>query len=130
MMYKKVMVIDDSHFDRLIAEKVIQLSKFADDVITIDSALEGIDYLNSNANNPEEIPEIIFLDIRMPIVDGFGFLKKFENSPQLIHEKCKIFMLSSSLDPKDIKRANKCKYVHGFISKPLSKEKLVQLMKL
>jgi CheY-like chemotaxis protein len=129
-MYKKVLVIDDSHFDRLIADKVIQISKFAEEVITIDSALGGIEYLNSNANNPEKIPEIIFLDIRMPMVDGFGFLKKFENSPPLIHEKCKIFMLSSSLDPEDIKRANKCKYVHGFISKPLSKEKLFHLMQL
>lgn len=130
MVYKKVMVIDDSHFDRLIARKVIQLSRFAEEVITIDTALGGIDYLNSNMDNPEEIPEIIFLDIRMPMVDGFGFLKKFENRPKLLHEKCKIYMLSSSLDPEDIKRANKCKYVHGFISKPLSEEKLVQLMKL
>lgn len=130
MVYKKVMVIDDSHFDRLIARKVIQLSRFAEEVITIDSALGGIYYLNSNMDSPEEIPEIIFLDIRMPTVDGFGFLKEFENSPKLLHEKCKIYMLSSSLDPEDIKRANKCKYVHGFISKPLSKEKLVQLMEL
>jgi len=129
-MYEKVMVIDDSHFDRLIAGKVIQLSKFAEDVITIDSALGGIDYLNSNVDNPEEIPEIIFLDIRMPMVDGFGFLKKFENSPKLLHEKCKIYMLSSSLDPEDIKRANKCKYVHGFILKPLTIEKLLHLMQL
>lgn len=129
-MYKNILVIDDSNFDRLIAEKVIQLSKFAENVITVESALGGIEYLNLNMDKTEEIPEIIFLDIRMPVIDGFGFLKKFENSPKLLHEKCKIYMLSSSLDPEDIKRANKCKYVHGFISKPLTKEKLIHLMQL
>lgn len=127
-MYQNVMVIDDSYFDRLIAEKVIQIAHFSKNTITIDGALKAADYLILNADNPEKLPEIIFLDINMPEVSGFDFLDRFEEIPIQKKDCCKIFMLSSSVDPEDIKRAHKSKYVVSFISKPLTKEKLAGLI--
>lgn len=129
-MYNNVMVIDDSHFDRLIASKVLELAKFAKNVITFDSVSSGIEYLNSKATFPDEQPEIIFLDIRMPETDGFGFLNTIENTPGLINADCKIYMLSSSINPEDIAKANKSKFVFNFISKPLTIEKLSRLKEL
>ncbi|RTY93391.1 response regulator [Flavobacterium sp. GT3R68] len=126
-MYNNVMVIDDSYFDRLIATKVLELAKFAENVIAFDSVANGVEYLNSKSALPEEQPEIIFLDIRMPETDGFGFLNKIEDTPELINPDCKIYMLSSSVNPEDISRANKSKYVFNFISKPLTIEKLIRL---
>lgn len=129
-MYNNVMVIDDSYFDRLIATKVLELAKFAENVIAFDSVANGIAYLNSKSAFPEQQPEIIFLDIRMPETDGFGFLSKIEKTPGLISEDCKIYMLSSSVDPEDITRANKSKYVFNFISKPLTIEKINSIKEL
>jgi CheY-like chemotaxis protein len=126
-MYKNVMVIDDSHFDRLIAQKVIQLSKFSQNVITIDCPLKGLERLSVIGSSPDQIPEVIFLDISMPGTDGFGFLEKLEHIDQSIKDNIKIHMLSSSIDPEDIKRAKKSKYVFSFISKPLTIEKLLNL---
>jgi CheY-like chemotaxis protein len=123
--FKNIMVIDDSYFDRLIAHKVIVLSKVADHVELIESAQKGIDYLKSTLHNPSGLPEIIFLDISMPYMDGFGFLEAFRQLPAAIRGKCRIVMLSSSVNPADIKKAEKSVFVEGFIAKPLSREKLV-----
>ena len=130
MIYKNVLVIDDSYFDRLIAGKVVQMSKFAEQVITIGSVKEALAYLNSKMATPSEMPEVIFLDIRMPGIDGFGFLELFDKAPPQIQDNCKIFMLSSSVDPEDINRADKCKYVCSYISKPLTTAKLRELKRV
>lgn len=122
MAYNKIMVIDDSHFDRLIARKVIEVSQLAENIILAASVLEAISYLESVEKTG--FPEIILLDISMPELDGFDFLQRFDKMPENNKMGCKIVMLSSSIDPNDINRAKKCKYVHGFISKPLTVEKL------
>jgi CheY-like chemotaxis protein len=121
--YKNIMVIDDSHFDRLIAQKVIGLSKAAEHVTLMDSALKAIDYLHS-ADHATEIPDLILLDISMPEMDGFGFLKAFAKLPDAVRKQCKIVMLSSSVNPADIRKAEQSVFVDGFIPKPLSTEKL------
>lgn len=126
-MYRNVMVVDDSYFDRLIAEKVIQLAGFSANSIAFDTCVKAMDYLMEPANSPN-MPQVIFLDISMPEVDGFDFLKMFENAPEQVKSQCQIYMLSSSVNPYDINKAAKCKYVSDFISKPLTKEKLFSII--
>jgi len=123
LVYKNIMVIDDSPFDRLIAKKIIEHAGLAGNIILANSAFEAIDYFKSE-NDASGIPEIIFLDISMPDIDGFGFLKKFESFPTDIRQKCKIVMLSSTVDPTELEKARKSHHVNGFISKPLTPEKL------
>ena len=127
MKFKSILVIDDSFFDRLIAQEVIKQSIMTDEIITIDSGTEGLEYLISKAETPALLPEIIFLDIKMPVMDGFEFLEKYDALPLIIKENCKIYMLSSSVDTKDIDKAHHSKYVVDFIEKPLSKDKLISL---
>jgi CheY-like chemotaxis protein len=77
----------------------------------------GLNYLNTNAF---ALPEIIFLDINMPVVNGFEFLDKFEKLNNTVKEHCAIIMLSSSVHIDDIKRAEADKHVRFFLSKPLT----------
>ena len=127
-MYSKVMVIDDNAIDRYIAEVSIIKYGFAKEVISKDSALSALDYLTSNAGTPENLPDIIFLDINMPEVNGFEFMEAFEKLPTTIHAICLVMMLSSSIDPADQKRVNGNKLVSQFLNKPLTRDKLKELL--
>lgn len=123
-MFKKVMVIDDTLVDRYIAEKLVKRFAFAGEVMLIEFAQDALDYLSQRAENTGELPDVIFLDIKMPGMDGFGFLEKFEELSETVKNYCKIIMVSSSIDPVDIHRANENKYVIKFVNKPLNLDAL------
>ena len=71
-------------------------------------------------------PEVIFLDVYMPLMDGMGFLDEFKNLPESILEKTRIIVLSSTLDANDYRRVKKSPYVVKFWEKPLNKQKLME----
>ena len=118
--YKFVMLVDDDEIDNIINEKIIQSNQFADKITVYQSGEEALAYLRENESNEENLPEIIFLDINMPIMDGFQFLDQFEELSDSAKSKCRIIMLSSSISPKDIDRAASCAHVHKYLNKPLN----------
>ena len=71
--------------------------------------------------------DVIFLDINMPGMNGWEFLDEFNNLTHHVKTRCKIFMLTSSIDPSDIKKSQTYSTVKDFITKPLTKEKLEKL---
>src|SRR5688572_30468975 len=97
-----VLLIDDNPIDNLVNQKLIERANLAEAIIVRDSAVSAIEYLKSNCDKPENIPDTIFLDIRMPEMDGFQFLEEFDRLPAEVTSKVTIYMLSSSIDPKDI----------------------------
>lgn len=114
------MLVDDNEIDNIINEKIIEANRFADTILIFQTGQESLEYLASNQNNAEKLPDIIFLDINMPFMDGFQFLEKFEALSSLVQEKCKIIMLSSSISPKDIDRAASNRFVKKYLNKPLN----------
>ncbi|MCX6290223.1 MAG: response regulator [Bacteroidetes bacterium] len=128
--YKKVLVIDDTYVDRYIAERNIKKYGFAEEVISKESARSALDYLAGLADHPEELPQLIFLDIRMPEVDGFGFLAEYENLPEQVKSNSIVMMLSTSLNPDDHEKAANNKYVSKFLNKPLNQERLEEISQL
>lgn len=127
MKYNSILVIDDSKYDRFIASEILEDYVEVLNFVSIESAQKALEYLQSLEDNPQGLPEIILLDIKMPIMDGFDFLQKFDEFPETIKTSCKIFMLSSSIDPNDFQRAQKSKYVVDFIEKPLSEENILRI---
>ena len=124
-----VMLVDDNDTDNFIHKRVIELTKFSKNIIVKNSGKSALEYLDSNKNNIELLPDIIFLDINMPIVDGFVFLFEYENFPEDLKNKCKIVILSSSDSKRDIDRIVDNEYVINFITKPLSDDSLEKLKK-
>lgn len=118
------MLVDDNDIDNIINEKIIEANSFAETILVFQTGQEGLDYLVANKDNVDALPEIVFLDINMPIMDGFQFLEEFEKFNANILGKCKVIMLSSSISPKDIDRAASNKYVKKYLNKPLNKRYL------
>ncbi|MDB5193771.1 MAG: cheB 1 [Segetibacter sp.] len=121
---KKVMVVDDAEIDRFMAEKIMTKYDFAEEVITVESAMDALDYLNEHKDQPENLPCLIFLDINMPEMTGFDFLDAYAKLADIIKRKCIIVMLSSSMLQEDHDLALSSPYVCDFIGKPLNPAKL------
>lgn len=124
MTHKKVMVIDDMDLDRFVARQVLTRFGFSEEVILMETAKDALSYLQLRENVPSELPSLIFLDIQMPEMNGFGFLDRFEEMSEAITAKCPVVMLTSSVDPRDKQMARKHLHVKHYITKPLDKAKL------
>ena len=126
-MYKRVMIIDDTYVDRYVAERNLIKYGISEEVISKESAKAGLQFLRSCEADPASLPQLIFLDIRMPEMDGFGFLLEYEKLPDAVKTNCVVMMLSTSLNPEDHEKVRENKYVSRFLNKPLDKEKIEML---
>jgi len=122
-----VMLVDDNDTDNFISKRIIEITKFAPRVEVKSSGKGALDYLKENQDKPEELPNIIFLDINMPIVDGFVFLYEFDKFSELVKNKCKIIILSSSDNKRDIDKIVNNNHVIKFITKPLTEVALDEI---
>ena len=117
---KKVLIIDD-HPDDAFVSSILFKKEFPTTEIRIEhQASEALEFLSNSTLNNSVLPEIILLDINMPLMNGFDFLKEFDKLDNDIKMKCKIFMLTSSSDEKDKEKAFESEYVFGYILKPLN----------
>lgn len=115
--YATCLVIDDNYIDNLVTRRLLELCNFAKNIILIESPADAIESLR----NGSIVPDIIFLDIRMPIMDGFEFMQEFEKL-DISKKNIKIYLLSSSLDPADVQRSSDNTYITQLIHKPLTKQ--------
>lgn len=122
-----VMLVDDNDTDNFISKRIIEITKFASRVEVKNSGKSALDYLREHQDNPEELPNLIFLDINMPIVDGFVFLYEFEKFNDLVRNKCKVIILSSSDNKRDIDKIVNNDHVIKFITKPLTEISLEEI---
>jgi CheY-like chemotaxis protein len=125
--FDTVLLVDDNDTDNFIHKRIIELDGFSKNVIVKNSGKSALEFLDEVKNSPESLPNLVFLDINMPVVDGFVFLFEFDSFPDELKNKCKIVILSSSDNKKDIDRIVDNESVIHFITKPLSKEALAEL---
>lgn len=123
---KTILLIDDNEIDLFINEKVIHAKKTGAKVIKENSASKAIESFKI-AGNKAQMPDIIFIDLHMPLMNGFDFMENFEKlPPELIHD-CKVFMLTSSTHEQDIRRASEFRHIVKYLNKPLDLRDLVSL---
>jgi len=120
--FQNVMVIDDNRIDLYIASRMITQNNFGKNVMQNSSALEALKFLRENQENLSELPDVIFLDIYMPVMSGFEFMDEYDKLTAPLKNNCKVFIISSSLDEQDITRANNDENIVAMKEKPITKE--------
>jgi CheY-like chemotaxis protein len=124
----KFLLVDDSDIDSIITSKILQLSGLDKGNVIVKHAQTGLDFIAAEAKDIAKTTDsdlIILLDIHMPEMTGFDFLAKFEQMSDEITDKCKVFLLTSSIDPSDIERADQNRFVVRVLNKPLNTEELL-----
>jgi CheY-like chemotaxis protein len=119
------MLVDDNKDDNFFHEREIKKSDLANIVITKNTGMEGLMYLKLQKENKDPHPDLIFLDINMPGMNGWEFLQEYNGLDKELQSKAIIIMLTTSENPVDEERAKQWNFVSDYVTKPLTK----QLMK-
>ena len=132
-MIKKVLCIDDDQITLILCDLIIKKAAFAKEVLMAGNGKEGLAWFsnyfkNSKTGANEEAPNLIFLDLNMPVINGWDFLEDYLMKYADRLPNTKVVILSSTVNPEDFSRANRYKIVIDFINKPLTTEGLIDLM--
>lgn len=127
----RVWLVDDSDIDLFLLRRLMEITDFAGEIITYKVPAEALQTLTDAPTG--SWPELIFLDLNMPVINGFQFLEKFNvmrSQRELGAETCRVVMVSSSTHPVDSSLARSFPFVTDFISKPLTRPQLQHLLRL
>lgn len=127
----KVHCIEDNQIMQNIYKRMMDVVDFAEEIIINYNGREAMDYyktlLNSSTDGEQVLPDVILLDLNMPVMDGWSFLEEFNALDLPDSREPDIVIVTSSVNPDDKERAKKYPKVQAFLSKPLTIEKLEQL---
>ena len=125
---KCILLIDDDEATNYINKMVIKRSGCAESVEVAESGREALEFLTSGTNGNHPQPELIFLDINMPAMNGWEFLDHYRNLEEIHKGEIIVVMLTTSLNPDDKAKAEKIEEISGFRNKPLDEEQLLIIL--
>lgn len=122
-----LLVIDDDDINIFIIKKIVEKTGYPIDMVAKSNGQQAIDYLKEAIIQNKTMPQLVLIDINMPVMNGWEFIEAYETLQ--MEQKVDMYILSSSVYENDIERTKSYKAVKGFISKPLSMERLTELVK-
>ncbi len=128
MKNKVICIIDDDPIYQILINKIIAMSKTEYDVISFKNGKEALDSLT--ASMEESLPEIILLDIEMPVMDGWDFMSHIEKALSKKRKKSSIYIVSSSIAHEDKEKAKSFPEIAGYFSKPMDTNKILEITKI
>jgi two-component system chemotaxis response regulator CheY len=121
-------IVDDDHFSNTLCKMQIQRTLGDVDIRTFEQPEEAL-FSIKNQNNENTEATILLLDLHMKTTTGWEFIEEFEKLGEGLTMDTRIYILSSSVDPRDKNKAEGIKYIKGFISKPLNRETILLIAK-
>lgn len=124
----RLMIVDDDELVFFLTSRMIAALHLPTEVISCTDGLEAITYFKNNVNNADELPDVVFLDLSMPIMDGWEFLDEYSVLRSGIAKQNNLYVLSSSVSPHDVERSKQYSFVVDFCVKPLSKDLIHKIL--
>src|SRR5690606_14962211 len=125
---KSLFLVDDDEIFAFLTKRTIEETQLVEQIKIFSNGQDAIDFLEKAAGDKELLPEVILLDINMPILDGWGFLEEFILLKPSIGKKITIYVVSTSISPYDLERAKNIAEVSDFIIKPITKTGLINIL--
>lgn len=123
--FEQIYLIDDDEIFVFVLRKLLQKCGRFDEVINIRNGQDAIEQLQKQFAESKKLPDLIFLDLNMPVLDGWQFLDEAEKLP--FKQSLEIHIISSSIDVREIEKSKEYSTVKSFVSKPVSLEWLNRL---
>jgi CheY-like chemotaxis protein len=120
-------IIDDDPIFVFAAKRMMHLANFCEGFLVFHNGKKALESLEPLMRNGEVLPEVILLDLNMPVMDGWQFLDQFVQIPT--SKKIIIYIVTSSIDPEDLNRAKSYEVVSNYIVKPINIETLTEIMR-
>src|SRR3569832_2426642 len=117
-MLQNLLLIDDNEMDNYIAKQLLEKSHLTEKITIRKSGDEALEYLDELQNTSHAFPEVILLDINMPVINDFEFLNRFSSYSRKLTDKCCVKKQSTTTDPKDIHKAKRFRLVKDYFVKP------------
>ncbi|KAF2332570.1 response regulator [Flavobacterium daemonense] len=131
-MLEQILCIDDDPITLMLCKKVISKSQISHEIITAQNGEEALHHFNTlkyHKNKDNKKPELIFLDLNMPVMGGWEFLDHFTSPDYAEFNSANVIVLSSTIDPEDLAKAKKYPIIIDFLSKPITQPMLEYLKK-
>ncbi|HEX6914394.1 MAG TPA: response regulator [Chitinophagaceae bacterium] len=123
-----IFLVDDDKIYQFTAKKTLESMGLSGEVSVFSDGRHAIEYLRAHQHEITLLPDIIFLDINMPVMDGWQFVEAFEQLQ--LGKKVSLYMVSSSVDENDMKRSRQYAVINDYIIKPVGRSRFEELLSL
>lgn len=121
-------IVDDDDIYQFTTSLFLKKTDLVNKIIVFSNGLKAINFLKEEMGNSENIPDILFLDVNMPVMDGWEFLEEYLLIKPMMPKTIVIYMVTSSVDEKDVLRAKNISALSGYLVKPISSENIVEVI--
>jgi two-component system chemotaxis response regulator CheY len=121
-----IFLVDDDHIYQFTAKKTLESMGLAEHVSVFHDGEKALRYIKDHIDDTASLPDVIFLDINMPVMDGWQFIEEFQHLD--MRKKIDLYMVSSSVDEADMKRSLNYPVISDYIIKPVGRTRFAELL--
>lgn len=123
-----ILLVDDDTIFRKIVKMQIERHSLAERIWDCPNGMAAINFLEETLKEGGKVPDVILLDLNMPVMDGWGFLERYEAVASTLEKPIDLYVLSSSINPTDIERAESNRLVRAYLTKPISNPEIARIL--